>query len=120
MKLIAIEEHFLTREVSDAWAAAPGPVDPTCAYHAGDLAARLEDLGDMRLDLMDETGVDVQVLSLTTPGLHNLEAGASAALARRTNELLDRLSLPVSAGSDRPNLSGSDPARCVGEGEVRP
>lgn len=88
MKLIAIEEHFLTREVSDAWAAAPGPVDPTCAYHAGDLAARLEDLGDMRLDLMDETGVDVQVLSLTTPGLHNLEAGASAALARRTNDLV--------------------------------
>lgn len=88
MKLIAIEEHFLTPEVTDAWAAAPGPVDPTCAYHAGDLAARLEDLGDMRLDLMDETGVDVQVLSLTTPGLHNLEAGASAALARGTNDLV--------------------------------
>lgn len=88
MRLIAVEEHFLTREVSDAWAAAPGPADPTCAYHSGDLATRLQDLGEARLRLMDETGVDVQVLSLTTPGLHNLESGPSAALARRTNDLI--------------------------------
>jgi uncharacterized protein len=88
MRLIAVEEHFLTREVRDAWAVAPGPVDPTCAFHDGGLGARLEDLGDMRLSLMDETGVDVQVLSLTTPGLHNLESGASTALARRTNDLV--------------------------------
>ena len=42
MKLIGIEEHFLTREVSDAWAAAPAPKDPSCAFHRGDLEARLE------------------------------------------------------------------------------
>jgi predicted TIM-barrel fold metal-dependent hydrolase len=88
MRLIAVEEHFLTREVRDAWAVAPGPDDPTCAFHGGDLRGRLEDLGEMRLRLMDETGVDVQVLSLTTPGLHNLESGASTALARRTNDLV--------------------------------
>jgi Amidohydrolase len=88
MRLIAVEEHFLTRELRDAWAVAPGPVDPTCAFHDGVLGARLEDLGDTRLSLMDETGVDVQVLSLTTPGLHNLESGASTALARRTNDLV--------------------------------
>jgi predicted TIM-barrel fold metal-dependent hydrolase len=88
MRLIAIEEHLLTREVRDAWAAAPAADDPTCAFHGGDIGARLEDLGEMRLSLMDETGVDVQVLSLTTPGLHNLEGGASARLARRTNDLI--------------------------------
>jgi hypothetical protein len=27
MRLIAVEEHFLTREVRAAWAVAPGPVD---------------------------------------------------------------------------------------------
>jgi predicted TIM-barrel fold metal-dependent hydrolase len=88
MRLIAIEEHFLTPEVREAWAAAPAFDDPTCAFHGGELGARLEDLGELRLGLMDETGVDVQVLSLTTPGLHNLASGPSAALARRTNDLV--------------------------------
>lgn len=88
MRLIAVEEHFLPRDVRDAWAVASAADDPTCAFHGGDLGARLADLGEMRLQLMDETGVDVQVLSLTTPGLHNLERDASTALARRTNDLV--------------------------------
>jgi uncharacterized protein len=87
MRLIAIEEHFLTPDVRDAWDAVAAD-DPTCAFDAGELGARLEDLGDLRLSLMDETGVDVQVLSLTTPGLHNLESGPSTALARQTNDLV--------------------------------
>ena len=87
MKLIAIEEHFLTREVRDAWAASPAADDPTIHLHLGEIENRLDDLGDERLHLMDETGVDVQVLSLTTPGLHNLDGG-SVALAKRTNDLI--------------------------------
>jgi uncharacterized protein len=98
MKLIAIEEHFLTREVSDAWAATPEADDPTCAFHGGELGARLEDLGELRLGLMDEAGVDVQVLSLTTPGLHNLPPELSVALARRSN---DRVAQAVAAWPDR-------------------
>jgi predicted TIM-barrel fold metal-dependent hydrolase len=88
MKLIAIEEHFLSREVRAAWETAPEADDPTCAFHGGDIGARLEDLGELRLSLMDEAGVDVQVLSLTTPGLHNLEPGQSVDLARRSNDLV--------------------------------
>lgn len=88
MKLIAIEEHFLTRDVKDAWAAVPDADDPTAAFHAGDIDARLDDLGEVRLGLMDEMGVDVQVLSLTTPGLHNLPPAKSVDLARRTNDRL--------------------------------
>lgn len=87
MKLIAIEEHFLSREVREAWAAAAAD-DPTSAFDQGDLGARLDDLGEGRIALMDEAGVDVQVLSLTTPGLHNLAADESVALARRTNDLI--------------------------------
>ena len=86
MKLIAIEEHFLTREVKDAWAAVAAD-DPTSAFDRGEIGARLEDLGEGRLTLMDEAGVDLQVLSLTTPGLHNLAAEESVALAQRTNDL---------------------------------
>jgi predicted TIM-barrel fold metal-dependent hydrolase len=91
MQLIAIEEHFLTAEVRDAWAAAASSGadadDPTMALHGGEIGARLVDLGDARLRLIDEAGVDVHVLSLTTPGLHNLGSG-SVDLARRTNDLL--------------------------------
>ncbi len=87
MKLIAIEEHFLTRDVRDAWTAIPEADDPTLGLHQGDIEDRLNDLGPERLRLMDETGVDVQVLSLTTPGLHNLDGG-SVALAQRTNDLV--------------------------------
>jgi len=88
VKLIAIEEHFLTRDVRDAWAAGPVQDDSTLGFHLGEIEDRLDDLGDQRLRLMDETGVHVQVLSLTTPGLHNLDGGAAVALARRTNDLI--------------------------------
>lgn len=48
----------------------------------------LDNLGEQRVALMDESGVDVQVLSLTTPGLHNLDPEPSVLLARQTNNLL--------------------------------
>ena len=63
MRLIAIEEHVLTSKVRDAWAAAFPPADPTSAFDAGETGARLGDLDAVRLNLMDEVGVDVQVLS---------------------------------------------------------
>ncbi len=37
---------------------------------------------------MDESGVDVQVLSVTTPALHNLQPEESLQLAQRTNDLV--------------------------------
>ncbi len=89
MRLIAIEEHILPPDVRDAWAAAPPPHDPVSAVaDGGEIGDRLADLGEGRLALMDEQGVDVQVLSLTTPGLHNLEPGPAVELARRTNDLI--------------------------------
>jgi uncharacterized protein len=88
MKLIGIEEHFLTREVRDAWAAPETAEDPTIGMHQGNIGRLLEDLDEERLRLMDETGLDVQVLSLTTPGLQNLDGAASIALAQRTNDLV--------------------------------
>ena len=86
MKLIAIEEHFLTREVRDAWSAIPSD-DDTIKFNIGEIGERLDDLGEGRLRLMDETGVDVQVLSLTSPGFHNLD-DSSVSLVQRTNDFL--------------------------------
>jgi predicted TIM-barrel fold metal-dependent hydrolase len=88
MKLIGIEEHFLTREVIAAWhAAGLEATDPSVAFHSGAIESRLTNLADERLALMDETGLDVQVLSLTTPALNDL-GPESVDIARRTNDAL--------------------------------
>ncbi|MGH2643097.1 MAG: amidohydrolase family protein, partial [Chitinophagaceae bacterium] len=86
MKLIAIEEHFLTSEVRSAWKNAE-EIDPTQSLHLGKIENRLDDIGSNRLSLMDESGIDVQVLSLTSPGLHNLGSD-SIHLAQQTNDFV--------------------------------
>jgi predicted TIM-barrel fold metal-dependent hydrolase len=88
MKLIAIEEHFLTADIRAAWASSAIGQEGTAAFDRGEIEARLDDLGQGRIALMDEGGVDVQVLSVTTPALHNLEPDESVVLAQRTNDLV--------------------------------
>lgn len=88
MKLIGIEEHFLTAEVRHAWESIGlDAVDPSVAFHSGVIERRLLDLAEDRLALMDETGLDVQVLSLSTPMLHDL-GPESIDMARRVNDAL--------------------------------
>jgi hypothetical protein len=68
MKLIGIEENYLTADVRDAWdAIGLAATDPSVAFHSGEIERRLLDLAGERTAFMDETGLDVQVLSLTTP-----------------------------------------------------
>lgn len=119
MKLIGIEEHFLTEDVRAAWNVAP-VIDPIAALHSGTIEARLLDAGAARIELMDETGLDVQVLSLTSPALHNLER-ESIALAQRTNDAVAAVvaahptrfealaTLPVTA----PGAAARELERCV-------
>ena len=88
MKLIGVEEHFLTDEIRWAWSAIGlEAVDPSIAFHSGAFEVRLGDLAENRLALMDETGLDMQVLSLTTPMLHDL-GPESIDMARRVNDAL--------------------------------
>jgi predicted TIM-barrel fold metal-dependent hydrolase len=88
MKLIGIEEHFLTAEVREAWSAIGlDAADPSLAHNSGAIEKRLIELGDERIALMDETGLDVQVLSLTTPMLHDV-GPESVEIARRTNDAI--------------------------------
>ncbi|MCJ2182763.1 amidohydrolase family protein [Novosphingobium sp. 1949] len=123
MKLIGIEEHFLTPDVAQAWhAVALEARDPSVAYHQGAIGARLADLADDRLALMDETGLDTQVLSLTTPALHDL-GPTSVGLAQRINDALAEAvarhptrfqafaTLPVS----QPEAAARELERCVRE-----
>ena len=90
MKIVAIEEHFGTPEIREAWSrlARPDRDDSQALFAGGEVEARLEDLSDARIRHMDECGVDMQVLSLTTPGVQNLAAADTVSLARRANDLV--------------------------------
>lgn len=89
MKLIALEEHFLPSVVREAWAQLPpAEQDPTVKQLEPDIKARLEDFADLRIKHMDEGGVDVQVLSLNTPGTQILEPEPAVELARQMNDLV--------------------------------
>lgn len=122
MKLIAIEEHFLTPAVKQEWNKYADPDAPTHKLHFGEIEARLEDIGQTRLSLMDETGVDVQVLSLTSPSLHNLGPD-SVALATRTNDYVadliqktpDRFQGLATLPMAVPNQAANELARSVSQ-----
>ena len=45
------------------------------------LGERLREVGERRIAAMDQAGLDVQVISLTSPGLHNVPADAADASA---------------------------------------
>ncbi len=89
-KIVALEEHLLTPGVVHAWAGldARHRDDAVPYYYRGEIEERLLDLTDLRLQRMDEVGVEVQVLSLTTPGLQGLEPDLAVQLARQTNDLV--------------------------------
>ena len=89
MKIIGIEEHFLSPVVRASWAAASGVgQDASESLHAGEIQVSLEELSEERVARMDENGVDVQVLSLTSPGLHNLPSVEALSVACQTNDLI--------------------------------
>jgi uncharacterized protein len=88
MRTITLEEHFASpgflegpgRELK-AQASAFGPA-------AAKLFERLIDIGEKRIAEMDNAGIDMQVLSLTSPGTEQLEATEATSAAREANEFL--------------------------------
>ena len=90
MKIIGLEEHFVTADMLAAWRGLDPRWQDVALQHSdgGEVGARLADLADERIAAMDETGVDIQVLSLTTPGVQSLELDAAVALQTASNDLL--------------------------------
>ena len=84
MRKIAIEEHFTTQTYQDY-----------LQKHAGNLpgisprvVAQIIDLGEKRLQGLDEAGIDMQVLSLNTPSLERVPPADALPLARAINDEL--------------------------------
>jgi hypothetical protein len=88
MKTITLEEHY----ASPSYLEGPGK---GLKEHAKDftgpranLLGQLSDVGDRRISDMDAAGIDMQVLSLTSPGSEQLEGDEAVAVSRASNDFL--------------------------------
>ncbi|MFG1932858.1 amidohydrolase family protein [Mycobacterium sp. NPDC048908] len=123
MKLVGLEEHFATPEVIKAWQALePQWRDVGIAGSADDeLGRRLIDLDVERIAAMDATGLDVSVVSMTTPGLQNLSPQDAVALQGVCNDTLadavrrhpDRLQGFAAVATPAPEAAAAELDRAV-------
>jgi predicted TIM-barrel fold metal-dependent hydrolase len=90
MRTITLEEHFTT----PAFRAGAGRKRQEHAEkiggRLGKIFAQLADMGDKRIADMDAAGIDMQVLSLTSPGCEQLDAAEAMALAHEANDVLSQ------------------------------
>ena len=94
MKTITLEEHFVTESFLKATGAYGKEAPPQIAA----MRPKLLDLGAGRIAAMDEAGIDLQVLSLASMGLDDLDAATITALAQDVN---DQLSDAIKANPER-------------------
>ena len=89
MRTITLEEHFATPRFLDG----PGrdlkeQAEKFNNARALKLIPQLCNLGDKRIAEMDAAGIDMQIVSLTAPGVEQLEAADAIALAAETNDFV--------------------------------
>ncbi|MDT5008522.1 MAG: uncharacterized protein QOH57_139 [Mycobacterium sp.] len=78
MTLIGLEEHLLPGDlIDDVWATRVAPES---------LTAKLVDFGEKRLRVMDEAGIDMQVLSIVAPGSQQVTVERATDLSRAIND----------------------------------
>ena len=109
MRIIAVEEHFTTLDHVNALRSliekvSSAPLSPTDesnisfetrwvapSDHPGDadhIMDKLLDVGTKRIGRMDEAGIDMQVLSIMSPGVQVFDATTGTILSRSINDQL--------------------------------
>jgi predicted TIM-barrel fold metal-dependent hydrolase len=119
MRVIALEEHFWTPTVAEAIGSLRNPN----AGPDSPLGANLADLGEGRLASMDASGIDLQVISHTTPGVQHLDGATAVPLAREANDMLaaavrehpDRFAGFATLPTSDPAAAADELSRAVGE-----
>jgi len=93
MKLITIEEHFISPAVNEAYTKAKTqnatPEEQAKAAFVADFIAkdeRITELGEKRLSFMDDHGIDVQVISYGNNNPMDLPAESAIPLCRQAND----------------------------------
>ena len=88
LRTITLEEHF----VSPGFIAGPGREFIERLRNTGARGAKifeqLQDVGDGRIAEMDAAGIDMQVLSLNSPGIEQADVAEQVAIARESNDFL--------------------------------
>jgi len=94
IRTITLEEHYAT----PAYMEGPGKdlnrisdfasMNPRIARLYSNLGGKLTDIAGGRIAEMDEAGIDMQVLSLTSPGTEQLPGEEAIKVARETNDAL--------------------------------
>jgi predicted TIM-barrel fold metal-dependent hydrolase len=87
MRVIAVEEHFVT----PAFVAGPGKAANERMQRAPNgskMIAKLSNISDERVAAMDAAGIDMQVLSLNSPGVEQADVSDAIACARDANDYL--------------------------------
>jgi len=88
MRTITVEEHF----VSPGFLAGPGKDFITHLRGRGPrgvkMGEQLADVGDQRIAEMDAAGIDMQVLSLNSPGVEQAEAAEQLSISVESNDFL--------------------------------
>lgn len=118
MRIITLEEHFVTRSFLQA----TGPYLGT-SLQPESLQAQLLDLGAGRLAAMDASGIDLQVLSLAAIGFDALDPDTGTSLARDVNDELaagvkanpTRFAGFATLGLKQPERAAEELSRCVSE-----
>ena len=125
MKIVGLEEHFAIPELIDAWQALDPKWQDVGIHSSADdeVGRRLMDLDDQRIAAMDDTGLDISVVSMTTPGLQNLAPQDAVALQGICNDRLadavrrhpDRLQGFATLATPAPNAAAAEFDRAVRE-----
>jgi predicted TIM-barrel fold metal-dependent hydrolase len=123
VKIIAIEEHWNSVSIRDALDRLQGAArDESVAFNEmGDNQARLEDIGQDRIETMDAAGIDVSILSVVTPATQALPAREAIPLAREANDEAadavrahpDRLRAFATLPTGDPQAAAAELERCA-------
>jgi uncharacterized protein len=100
MTLIALEEHLLPADLINE--VRPNRTAPDA------LTAKLVEVGEQRLRVMDDAGIDMQVLSVAAPGTQQVPTEHAAELSRAVN---DRCAEVVAAHPARFNALATLPTQ---------
>jgi len=90
LRTITLEEHYTTPAfmVASKHYVKEQEINVADQDSGPTIVDRLCDLGDLRIAEMDAAGIDMQVLSLTSPGVQQMEAAEAVAIAREQNDYL--------------------------------